>query len=66
MKEIQEDEALFEKTDEDLIAVAIALVSLSQSTAHNVTMLNENLSQAESENIKLIDEIISLKEEMNK
>ena len=40
--------------------------SLSQATAHNVTILNEKLSQAESENAKLKDEIISLKEEMNK
>ena len=61
MKEIQEDEVLFDKTDEDPVTVA-----LSQATAHNVTMLNEKLSQAESENIKLKDEIISLREEMNK
>ena len=45
--------------------VAIELAYLSQATAHNVTLLNENLSQEESENIKLKDEISSLKKEMN-
>ena len=48
MKEIQEYEVLFEKTDEDLVTVAIASTALSQATSHNVTMLNEKLSQAES------------------
>ena len=66
MKEIQEYEVLFEKTDEDLVTVATTSISLSQDTAHNFTMLNENLSQVESENTKLKDEIISLKEETNK
>ena len=65
MKEIQEDEVLFEKTDEDPVTVATTLTTLSQATSHNFTMLNEKLSQAESEN-KFKDEIISLKEEMNK
>ena len=46
--------------------VAIASTTLSQATAHNVTILNEKISQAESDNNKLKDEIISLKEEMNK
>ena len=40
--------------------------TLSEATAHNVTVLNEKFSQAESDNNKLKDEIISLKEEMNK
>ena len=66
MKEIQKDEVLFEKIDEDPVTVATTSVALSQDTAHNVTMLNEKISQAESENTKLKDEIISLKEEMNK
>lgn len=47
MKEIQEDEFLFEKTDEYLVTVATTSVALSQATAHNVTMLNEKLSQDE-------------------
>ena len=42
MKEVQEDDFLFEKTDEDPITVAIALATLSQATAHNVTVLNES------------------------
>ena len=66
MKEILEDEVLFKKTDEDQVTVATASTTLSQTTAHNVTMLNEKLSQAKSENTKLKDEIINLKEEMNK
>ena len=66
MKEIQEDEVLFKKTDEDTMIVAITLESLSQGTSHNFTLLNENISQDESENTKLKDEIISLKEKMNK
>ena len=57
---------LFEKTDEDPVIVAIASITLSHATTHNVIMLNEKLSQVESKNIKLKDEIISLKEEMNK
>ena len=66
MKEIQEDEVLFDKTDEDIVTIETTSTSLSQATAHNVTMLNENLSQAESKNTNLKHEIISLKEEMNK
>ena len=57
---------MFEKADEDLMKVASASTTLSQATAHNVTVLNEKLSQAESDNNKLKDEIIGLKEEMNK
>lgn len=66
MKQIKEDESLFEKTDEDPIIVATASTTLSQATAHNVTMLNEKLSQAESDNDELKNEIISLKVEVNK
>ena len=50
MKEIREDEVLFEKTDEDPVTIATTSVALSQSIAHNVTMLNENISQSKSEN----------------
>jgi small-conductance mechanosensitive channel len=66
MKEIQEDEVLFEKIDEDLVTVETTSTNLSQTIAHNVTMLNVKLSQEESENVKLKDEIINLREEMNK
>ena len=61
MKEIQEDELLFEKTNEDLVTVEKALTLLSQDIAHNVTVLNENISHVESDNNKLKGEIISLK-----
>ena len=66
MKDIQEDEVLFENTNEDPMIVATTSTTLSQATSHNATMLNEKLSQEESKNTKLKDEIISLKEEMNK
>ena len=66
IKELQEDEVLFEKTDEDLVTVATTSTTLTQAIAHNVTMLNEKLLQTESENIKLKDEIISLREETKK
>ena len=66
MKEVKEDEVLFEKTDEDQVTVEIASTTLAQATTHNVTMLNEKLLQAEYENIKLKAEIISLREKKNK
>ena len=44
LKEIQEDEVLFEKANEDTITVATASATLSQATAHNVIVLNEKLS----------------------
>ena len=66
MKEIQEDEVLFEKTVEDPITVAIASATLYQASTHNVTVLNENFSQDELDNNKLKDEIISLKAEVSK
>ena len=66
MKEIQEDEVLFEKTDEDPVTVSTISTTLSHATTHNVTMSNEKLSQEDTENTKLKDEIIDLREEMNK
>ena len=47
MKEIQEDEVLFENIDEDPVTIATTSTTLSHDTAHIVTMLNENLSQEE-------------------
>ena len=64
--EVPEDEILFEKRNEDLITVATTSAVLSQATAHNVTMLSENLSQVESDKSKLQSEIISLRAEVNK
>ena len=66
MKEMQEDEILFEKTDEDSVTVATTSTTLTQAPGHIVTVLNEKLLETESENIKLKDEIISLREEMKK
>ena len=66
LEEMQEDDILFKKTDEDPMIVVTDSTTLAQATAHNVTILNQNLSQAKYENVKLKDEIISLREEMNK
>ena len=60
-KEVQEDEVLFERIDEDPVTVATASAALSQATVHNVTMLSENLSQAEPDNSKLKEEVINLR-----
>ena len=60
MKEVQEDEVIFQKTDEDTMTVATTSTTLTQATVDNVKMLNEKLLQIESENIKLKGEIISL------
>ena len=47
MKELQEDEVLFEKIDEDPVTIAIASTALTQATAHNITVLNEKLLEME-------------------
>ena len=47
MKEIQDDEVLFEKTNEDPVIVETTSETLTQATSHNVTILNEKLFQAE-------------------
>ena len=64
MEEMQEDEVLFEKNDEELVTVATTSTTLTQATTHNITILNKKLLEIELENIKLKDEIISLWEEM--
>ena len=66
LKEVQEDDVLFERTDEDPITVATTSATLSQGTVHNVSMLSEKLSQVESDNYKLKEEVISLREEIHK
>ena len=43
LEEMQEDEVLFDKTNEDLVIVSIDSVSLTQGTAHNIAILNEKL-----------------------
>ena len=43
MKEMQEDEVLFEKTDEVPVTVATTLTTLTQATIHNITVLNEKI-----------------------
>ena len=60
MKEVQEDEVLFEKTDEESVTIATTLVALTQDTAKKCDNVDEKLLQEEYENIKLKDEILSL------
>jgi hypothetical protein len=45
MKEVQEDEFLFENADEDPVIVETTSESLSQATTHSVTVLNEKLAK---------------------
>ena len=66
LEEMQEDEVLFEKSDEYPVIVVTASVALTQATTHNIIVLNEKLLEAELEYLKLRDEIISLWEEINK
>ena len=47
LEEMQEDEVLFEKTNEDHVMVAIASVSLTQATSQNISVLNEKIVQDE-------------------
>ena len=65
-KEVQEDEILFERIEEDLVTVAIASAALSEATVHNINVLSEKLSQAKSDNHKLKEEITNLKVEIHK
>ena len=48
LKEMKEDEVLFEKTDEDPTTVATTSISLTQDTSHNITFLNENILERKS------------------
>ena len=59
-KEVQEDEILFERIEEDPVIVATASAALSQATAHNINVLSEKLSHAETDNHKLKEEITNL------
>ena len=65
-KEVQEDEILFERIEEDPVTVATALAALSQATVHNVNVLSEKLSQAKFDNHKLKEETTTLKAEIHK
>jgi hypothetical protein len=65
-KEVQEDEILFERIEEDPVTVATILATLMQATAHNINVLSEKLSQAETDNHNLKEEITNLKDEIHK
>ena len=46
-EDMQEDEVLFEKIDEYHVVVATTSTTLSQDTAHKITILNENILEVE-------------------
>lgn len=66
MREITKDDVLFDKTNEDLMLIAIASTDLTQANVYNIAILNEKLTKEESKNKKLEGENINLKVEMNK
>lgn len=66
MREIQEDEVLFENIDEDPILLATTSAALNQANILNNSLLNERVVEEESENKKLKDKNIGLKEEIRK
>ena len=47
LEEMQEDEILFEKIDEDPMIVATTSTTLTKSTTHNISILNENILEVE-------------------
>ena len=61
MRDIIKDEVLFERTNEDSMLVATALVALNQANILNISLLNERITKVELEKRKLQDQIISLK-----
>jgi hypothetical protein len=63
LEEMQEDEVLFQKTDEDPMTVATSSTTLTQDIAHNLSVLNENILETESENLKLKDKLINLRKD---
>ena len=48
------------------MTIATTSTTLTQATAHNVLVLNENIMEIESENRKLKDELINLRKGMKK
>ena len=49
MNEMHEDEVMFEKINEDIVTIYTTSSTLTQATAHNVTILNEKLLETKSE-----------------
>lgn len=49
MMDINENEVLFERDDEDPMLVATSSAALSQSNILNISLLNERITQEESE-----------------
>ena len=46
MRDINEDEVLFERTDEDSMLVATSSTALSQTNILNISLLNERITEA--------------------
>ena len=48
LEEMQEDEVLFKKTNDDYLTVATSSTTLTQAIAQNITILNEKLLETKS------------------
>ena len=48
LEEMEEDEVLFERTDEDPIIVGTNSSALTRVVAHNISVLNEKVMEVES------------------
>ena len=66
VRDIIEDEYLFEIIDEDIIILATTSATLSQANILNITLLNGKVTEIELAKKKIQDEIISLKIEVKK
>lgn len=53
VREINEDEVLFYKIDEDPMLISTASISFTQANINNISILNEKLVEAELKNKKL-------------
>jgi hypothetical protein len=53
LRDIIDDEVLFERTDEDLMMVAEASIALNQANILNISLINERINEEESIKNKL-------------
>lgn len=64
LKDINEDEVLYERTDEDPMLIDTSSIALDQASVLNISMLNEKSIEQELNNKKLLEENINLTVEM--
>ena len=66
MKDIIEDEVIFERIDEVIMIVATTSIALNQVNILKIFLLTDKITEIESEKRKLQDEIANLKTKMKK